>query len=200
MKPLKIYQPWMPWWLAAPIVILYIIFAVLLFRDLDQRNEMVRVMIPPWVLLGALVLPAAINARSITVSSQGVRLRNVPIPMGKNYDVGRDAIRSCTIRVVRTKLKHGEETTYIVGVESDQGQIDLAYPYSKYDDAKLIAEQVIAALNQGAVLHKIGFEWANREPEGVRKRRVTKALLWGGAFVAAILLGGYWEVISSAGH
>jgi hypothetical protein len=177
----------------------YIVFAVILFRDLDQRNEMVRIAIPPFALLAALVIPAAVNARQITVSQEGVRLRNVPIPKGKNYDVPRDKIRSCTIRVVRTKLKHGEVTTYIVGVESSQGQIDLAYPYSKYDDAKVVCEQFLAALNQGPVSFRIGFEWAQREPEGSRKRRVITVLAWGGAFIAAIFLGAYWELVSSGG-
>lgn len=179
------------------MVIGYIVFAVILFRDLDQRNEAVRIAIPPFSLLGLLVFPAAVNARQITVSREGVRLRNVPIPKGKNYDVPREQIRSCTIRVVKTRVKHSDVTTYIVGVESSQGQIDLAYPYSKYDDAKVVCEQFIEALNQGPVPYRIGFEWAQREPEGSRKKRVITVLAWGGAFIAAVFLGAYWEIVSS---
>lgn len=182
------------------MVIGYIVFSVILFRDLDQRNEMVRIAIPPFSLLGLLVIPAVVNARQITVSREGVRLRNVPIPKGANYNVPREKIRSCTIRMVRTKVKHGELTTYIVGVDSNEGQIDLAYPYTKYEDAKLVCEQFIAALNQGPVPYQIGFAWAQREPEGSRKKRVITVLAWGGAFIAAIFLGAYWELVSTAGR
>ncbi len=177
----------------------YIVFAVVLFRDLDQRNEMVRIAIPPFTLLAALVIPAAVNARQITVSREGVQLRNVPIPKGTNYDIPRDKIRSCTIREVRTRVKQSEVTTYIVGVESSQGQIDVAYPYTKYEEAKQVAEQFIAALNQGPVPFQIGFEWAWREPEAAKKRGV-KVLAWAGAFIAAICLGAYWEMVNTGGR
>lgn len=181
------------------MLIAYIVFATLLFRDLDQRSEAVRIAIPPFSLLGLLVIPAAINVRKITVSSAGVKVQNLPIPKGKNWDIPRNDIRSCTIRYTRSKTKHGEYITYIVGVDSGEGQVDIAYPYTKRDDAWKMAEQFAAALNHGAVIRQIGVEHTTHEPESVKKLK-WKALLWGGAFIAAVLLGGYWEATSSAGR
>jgi hypothetical protein len=173
----------------------YILFAVVLFRDLDQRNEMVRVAIPPFSLLGLLVVPAAMNVRKITVSSNGVTVKNMPIPKGANHDIPRNDIRACTVRHIRSKTKHGYVSTYTAGVDSGVGQIDIAYPYSKYEEAWKIAEQFASALNHGAVTRRISVESTNHEPASAKSWK-RKVLLWLGAFIVAVILGGVWEVSS----
>lgn len=193
MKPLQFYQAWVPWYLAAPMLIGYLVIAIVLYRDLDQRSEMVRIVLPAYALLGALVIPAAVNGRYITVSPQGIRLRNLPLPKGQNYDIPREKIRACTVRSVRTNYEGNAITTYTVGVDCSEGQIDLAYPYSKYEAALQVAQQFAAALNQGPVPFTIPCQAAWREPEK-SGRRVVRVLLWGGAFIAAIVLGAYWEI------
>lgn len=193
MKPLQFYQAWVPWYVAAPMLIAYLVIAIVLYRDLDQRSEMVRIVLPAYALLGALVIPAAVNGRYITVSTQGIRLRNLPLPKGQNYYIAREDIRACTIRTVLTNLDNTLVRTYIVGVDCRQGQIDLAYPYSKYEAALQVAQQFAAALNQGPVPFTIPCQAATREPQQ-SGRRLVRVLLWGGAFIAAIILGAYWEI------
>jgi hypothetical protein len=198
MPPLRIYQPWVPWWLAAPMLIGYLAFAAFLLRDFNTRDQLVRIAVPPFLLFAWLVIPAAINARVITVSPQGIRVRNRPIPKGRSHDIPRRDIRACTIRTQYSDFDPSSSTPsavadYLVGVDTPKGQIDIAFPYLEYEEAQSVAASIAGALNRDNTLPSIRVEAARQEPIPP-PGRVLRIVLWGLAFIAATILGAVWEL------
>lgn len=173
------------------MLILYLLLAVLLFRNKDKHSQMVRVIVPAYALLGWQVIPAAINVRRITVSFKGVQLRNLPIPKGKNFDLTRDQIRSVTTRQIQTTAGDQIMTLYVAGVDAESGQVDLTYTYPTYEEAKAIADRCAASLNHGPITRRIKVTTTTQEPEHLQALKQT-ILLWLGAYLAAFLVGIYW--------
>jgi hypothetical protein len=199
MTPFRMRQPWVPWWIALPMLSGYVAFGWVLVRDFNEPGQMVRIILPAYVLLGAIVLPAAMNRRFITVSREGVRVVNGPIPKGRNVSVAGQDIRSVSIRTQYAHFDSEAEGSsasiahYLVGVEATSGHIDIAYPYLKYESAASVARQIAAALGNGLSVTSAG----QRVAEENRWTRVRKILVWLGLFLLAIFAGAYWETRSS---
>lgn len=177
---------------------LYAVGGWLLLRSFAAAHSGVRILIPAYAVLGALIVPAAVNRRIITAGAGGVKVRNGPIPRGRTVDVSREEIRFCNVRLQYSEFE-GEDAgsariaNYLAGVETRSGeQVDIAYPYLSLDEAKNVAMQIAAALNQNRLLPPIGLGEAQREPAPDSKWRL-KVFAWGGLFAAAILAGVVWE-------
>jgi len=194
--PLRLQQPWVPWWIAVPMLIAYFAFGWVLLRDFNKRGEMVRMIVPVYVLSGALVLPAAVNRRFIRISREGVRVVNGPFPAGRNVTVAGPDIRAASIRPQYAHFgsESGGSSSgflhYLVGVETSSGHIDIAYPYLKHKHALMIARQMAAALGDGVPV----TSKAKPVVEINRWVRVRKILVWFGLFLLAIFAGAYWEI------
>lgn len=173
------------------MLLLYLLFAVLLFHNKDKHRQMVRAIVPAYALLGWQVLPAAINVRRVKTSVKGVQIRNLPIPKGKNFDITRDQIRSVTTRHIQTTAGDQIMNLYVAGIDTDIGQVDLTYTYPTYEEATAIADRFAASLNHGPITRRIKVTTTTQEPEHLKALKKT-ILLWLGAYLVAILMGVYW--------
>lgn len=164
----------------------------------NKQGQAVRVIVPAYLLLAPVALPLVLNARIITVDPEGVRVVNRPLPKGRNVFVAKKDVRSTSIRTeyVTYYAESGDHPTvkhYVVGVETRGGHIDIAYPYPKFDDAKMVAQKIAAALNVGVIttsLRPVGWEAAQRS-------RGKRVLVWLGFVILAVFVGAYWEISSS---
>ena len=176
----------------------YLGFGWLLIRDFDKMGPGVRVFIPPFVLLGALVLPAALNARIITAGPEGVKVRNGPFPKGRKVTVKRVDILYCNVRTQYSYFESESGTSahvenHLAGIDTIGGQIDIAYPYLKMEDATAAAQWIADGLNQDRTLASVPVTLARRDPEANSNWR-RQVLSWGGLFILAALAGAAWEL------
>ena len=179
------------------MLVVYLIFGALLVWDFDKAGEGVRIIIPAFLLLGVLVLPAALNSRIIRVGSNGVQVTNGPFPRGRKVDVAREDIRYCNVRVQYTSFESesggsAKVDNYLVDKETRRRQIDIAYPYLKQEEAEAVAKRMAEALNQDGLLRPIGLARASEAPEADEGWRM-KVLAWGGLFIVAIIAGAFGE-------
>ena len=194
---LRFRQRWTPWWLAVPILGVYLVFGGVLLWSFHEPGQQVRVILPAYLILGILVLPATLNSRIINVGSHGVKVTNGPFPRGRKVDVARDDIWACNVRVQHTAFssRYGKTTwvpNYLVGIETRNKQIDVAYPYLKVEEARKVVERMAAALNADRSLRAIPITNASFEPDTNAGWRI-KVLAWLGVFLLAVLAGGVWE-------
>ena len=82
----------------------------------------------------------------------------------------------------------GGSANYLVGVETRDAQIDVAYPYLKFEEAKPWPKRIAAALNENRLLPEILLPHATREPARDTRWRL-KVLAWGGIFLLASFAG-----------
>lgn len=197
MPTLHMRQRWAPWWIGLPLLAAYLGFGYLLVGTLNQPNQATRIFLPVYAVLGALVLPAALNSRIITAGPHGVRVTNGPIPLGRKINLEHDAIWACNVRAQYSRFRSehgswGDVENYIVGVETRNAQFDVAYPYLKVEEARAVVERLAAALNEDRQLRAIPIARASFEPNTSAGWRM-KVLSWTGVFILAILAGAVWE-------
>ena len=80
-------------------------------------------------------------------------------------------------------------------METRNTQIDGAYPYLKFEEAKAVAERIAAALNENRLLPEIPLAHTTREPAGAARWRM-KVFASGGVFILATLAAAFWEISS----
>ena len=176
----------------------YLGFGWALIQSLDRQGQFVRIFLPPFFLLGALVLPAALNARIIPAGPEGVKVWNGPFPKGRNVTVTRVDILYCNVRTQYSYFEGDSGTSsaevenHLAGIDTIGGQIDIAYPYLKMEDAMAAAQWLADGLNQDRTLRSVPVTTARRDPETNSNWR-RQVLAWGGLFILALLAGAVWE-------
>ena len=185
------------------MVALYLYIGWLLVGQMEVPNSAVRIILPAYALFGWLVVPGGLNSRIIRVSPHGVKVTNGPFPKGRRVNVKREDIHACTIREQVSVFRSENGTwaaipNYLVGVETRATLHDVAYPYLKNEQAVEVGRRIAAALNADPALPAIPLRGTTLEPASNLGWRM-RVLLWGGLFIAATLVGAYWELSSRAG-
>jgi hypothetical protein len=190
---------WAPWWLAPIVLIGYALYGRVLINSVMIQELGVRMIIPPYLLFGWLVLAVAANIRENVVTPNGVRASNMPFPCWPAPRMRRDDVWNVyarrLVQLISTEGPDVFETTYWAGVENARGRrIDVAGPFATLERARQEAHRIAGMLNRNPKGRRLDVGTsADSTPADVRRWRFT-VLTWMAAFFVALAAGIYWEV------
>jgi hypothetical protein len=190
---------WAPWWLGSILLIGFVFYGRVLVHSVMIQELGVRMMIPPYLLSGWVILAVAANHRRSVVTPDGVHVSNMPFPCWPGPRMSRQDIwtvyaRSLT-QVISYERPNATETTYWAGVETAQGRrIDLSGPFTTIESARKDAEQIAGMLNRNPDGRR--FEVGPSSPGSSADQRTwrVKAFTWLTAFLVALAVGIYWDM------
>ena len=135
MEKLVLRERWAPWWLGAIIAIPFSLIAVTGY-------------LPAIAILGYWLVALVFNRQSATISPAGVRVTQVPFPVGSGRSAPRAEIAYIYISHARIKKRGAVvEEYHTMGVATHKGdQVDLQGAYPSADAALHAARQVQAIL------------------------------------------------------
>ena len=162
-------------------------------RNLDRPERMEegeRIMIPFFGVLAYIALAGAASVRRVTISPEGVRVRQLPFPLGEHFTLPRQ-----TITAVYAREFPAFKTTriyYAIGVFAKGRAYDLHYPLSTLQEAERAAGDVARILNGNPGHPAVGLRHAESQQQSTRRKFVI--LLWLGVTIASVLAGAAWEL------
>jgi hypothetical protein len=201
-RKFRVRTRWAHWAFGAGAIVLSLYFGYIITRGLvDPRSygQGVRIFIPPYVLCCYWTLATALNVRTVLVTATSVRVKIRPFPVGTGYHIDRSEISRCyTRRIVVTQDDVVLGRLVTAGIETCQGvQIDLSGPYESEEAATAGAAEFTHVLNSEPGSTPIPlYPGLCAAPDITRKGRT---ILWGAAFVLAILVGGAWVAAHERG-
>lgn len=176
--------------------------AVISWGKPEDAGQSIRIVIPALVLCLYWTLAIVFNMRTTVVTPDRIRVRVRPFPTRPGHTIERGDIWHLYVRQHHDRGEDGDilETFYIVGVETtDREQIDLR-PYKGSDRAVSRARDIAAVLNSVPDRSPIVIRPPSGDSSKTRRQRAWRVLIWGGAFILAILLGGAWEIANTPGY
>ena len=190
---------WAPWWLAPILLIGYALYGRVLVNSVMTQETGVRMMIPPYLVSGWLILAAAANLRRSVVTPNGVRVSNMPFPCWPGPRMARQDIWIVYARrltqVISYERPSATETTYWAGVETSKGRrIDVSGPFTTMERARKDAEHIAGVLNRNAEGRRFDVGSASAASNADGRAWRVKVFTWMAAILMALAVGMYWEV------
>jgi hypothetical protein len=190
---------WAPWWLAPIVLIGYALYGRVLVNSVMTQELGVRIIIPPYVLSGWLILAIAANIRQSVVTPNGVRVSNMPFPCWRGPRMARDEMWNVYARkLVQLISNEGPDvfqTTYWAGIETAKGRhIDVSGPFNTMERASIDAQQIAAMLNRNSKGRRLDVGIPSPPSSTDLRMWRIKVFTWMAAMIVALALGIYWEV------
>ncbi len=190
MSPeLRYSTRWVPPWFAAAFFVVFLPFgwaALVILLTPPPHPEAIRILVPVALPTLYLLLQLIFNHRRVLVTPTEVHVTHGPFPGGNYLTLPRADIRLCYARKVLGLQVAGVESTGAV-------LVDVSPPTLTLMDARAAAYQIRGVLNShpsaptlevGPATPPLGASWAWR----------VVVYIWTAAFLAALLLGVFWEL------
>jgi hypothetical protein len=168
-------------------------------RHLDRPERMEegeRIMIPFFGVLAYMALAGAASVRRVTISPEGVRVRQFPFPLGDHATLPRHTITGIYAREIRAQKP--ARIIYAIGVFAKGKAYDLHEGLPTPQEAEKAAGDVARILNGNPAHPAVGVTQADSRHDG--SRRGPLALLWAGLAIAGVIAGAIWELSPRPPH
>ena len=196
MSPeLRYSARWVPPWFAAGFFVVFLPFAwaawVILLTP-PPHPDAIRILVPVALPMLYLLLQLIFNHRHVHVTPTEVCVTHGPFPGGNSLTLQRADIRLCYARKVLG--------LQVAGVESHRALlVDVASPMLTLMDSRAAAYRIRTVLNAhpsapaldvGPSTPPLGATWAWR----------VVVYIWTAVFLAALLLGVFWQLSQEFPH
>ena len=156
----------------------------------ERMEEGERIMVPFFGVLAYLALAGAASVRRVTISPEGVRVRQFPFPLGVHVTLRRETITGVYARELPPDAR--KRVTYAIGVFAKGKRYDIHDQLPTLPEAEKAAGDVARILNSNPAYAAVGVQSADSRHSGSRLGCLV--LVWAGLTIVAVILGAIWEL------